>query len=66
MLISAGGHSQTTGEETLNAGYADLIAYGRLHISNPDLPQRFAQDLPLAPYDRLFAYTAPRSSPFDR
>ena len=56
ILISAGGHSQTTGEETLTAGHADLIAYGRLYISNPDLPQRFAQDLPLAPYDRSTFY----------
>ena len=56
ILISAGGHSQATGEETLNAGHADLIAYGRLYISNPDLPQRFAQDLPLNPYDRSTFY----------
>lgn len=55
-LISAGGHSQSTGEETLTAGYADLIAYGRWYISNPDLPQRFAQGKPLTPYDRSTFY----------
>lgn len=52
ILISAGGHDRETGEATLNAGDADLIAYGRLFISNPDLPRRFALNAPLTPYDR--------------
>jgi N-ethylmaleimide reductase len=56
QLISAGGHSCETGEATLRAGHADLIAYGRLYISNPDLPERFALKAPLTPYDRTTFY----------
>jgi N-ethylmaleimide reductase len=55
-IISAGGHDRDTGEATLQAGDADLIAYGRLFISNPDLPQRFALSVPLNPYDRSTFY----------
>jgi N-ethylmaleimide reductase len=35
---------------------ADLIAYGRWFISNPDLPQRFALNAPLNEYDRSTFY----------
>lgn len=31
------------------AGHADLIAYGRPFIANPDLPLRFCLDAPLNP-----------------
>lgn len=51
-IISAGGYDRDRGNAVLAAGYADLIAYGRLFISNPDLPKRFAQNAPLNPYDR--------------
>jgi N-ethylmaleimide reductase len=54
--ISAGGHDLETGEQTLTDGDADLIAYGRLYISNPDLPQRFAVGAALNPYDRSTFY----------
>ncbi len=55
-IISAGGHTRETGEATLAAGYADLIAYGRLYIANPDLPNRFALNAPLNSYDRSTFY----------
>ncbi|WP_373540330.1 alkene reductase [Chamaesiphon sp.] len=55
-MISAGGHDLTTAEQTLADGDADLVAYGRLYISNPDLPQRFATGQPLTPYDRSTFY----------
>jgi N-ethylmaleimide reductase len=51
-IISAGAYTRETGEAVLTAGYADLVAYGRLFISNPDLPRRFALNAPLNPYDR--------------
>lgn len=34
-------------EKILAAGYADLIAFGRPFIANPDLPQRLAHHWPL-------------------
>ncbi|MBD2460365.1 alkene reductase [Oscillatoria sp. FACHB-1407] len=51
-LISAGGYDRDMGNEAIANGDADLIAYGRWFISNPDLPQRFAVNAPLNPYDR--------------
>lgn len=36
------------GQAVLDAGLADAISFGRHFIANPDLPQRFAQDLALA------------------
>lgn len=55
-LISAGGYDRDTGNAVLEAGDADLIAYGRWFISNPDLPRRFALNAPLNPYDRSSFY----------
>ena len=40
-LITAGGYTRESGEEVLARGDADLVAYGRLFIANPDLPKRF-------------------------
>lgn len=51
-LITAGGYTCETGESILADGDADLVAYGRLFIANPDLPHRFACNAPLNPYDR--------------
>ncbi|WP_406279054.1 hypothetical protein [Embleya sp. NBC_00896] len=38
-----------TAERLVAAGLADAVAFGRLFISNPDLPERIAAGLPLAP-----------------
>lgn len=55
-LLSAGGHDRESGEAMLAAGDADLIVYGRLFISNPDLPQRFAANAELNSWDRSTFY----------
>lgn len=55
-IISAGGYDREMGNQAIANGEADLIAYGRWFISNPDLPQRFAADAPLNPYDRSTFY----------
>lgn len=36
-------------EGMIRSGAADLAAFGRLYISNPDLPERVANNYPLAP-----------------
>lgn len=36
------GYDQRAAEEAIQAGHADLIAFGRPYISNPDLVERFA------------------------
>lgn len=56
-LILAGGYDRTRAEAVLRAGGADLIAFGRPFIANPDLVARMQADLPLAPADRATFYT---------
>lgn len=51
-IIAAGGFDKTGAEDIVESGDADLVAFGRLFASNPDLPRRLKDDLPLAPYDR--------------
>jgi N-ethylmaleimide reductase len=55
-LILAGGFDHHTAEEWLEAGRADLIAFGRRFLANPDLPERFRRRAPLNPDDRSTYY----------
>ena len=48
MIICSSGLTKELGEGMLRSGAADLASFGRLYISNPDLPMRFEKDLPLA------------------
>lgn len=51
-IIAAGGFKPADAESMLQSGDADLIAFGRLFTSNPDLPERVRKGLPFASYDR--------------
>lgn len=51
-LVSAGGHTFETATNAVASGEADAVAFGRLFISNPDLPRRLALGAPLNPYHR--------------
>lgn len=42
--------TRRAGEQVVAVGLADLFSFGRLFISNPDLPARFAADAPLTPH----------------
>ncbi|AOB30364.1 NADH:flavin oxidoreductase [Bordetella sp. H567] len=55
-IVAAGGFSRESAEQILAAGDADLVAFGRFFISNPDLPERFRLGLPLTTYDRNTFY----------
>jgi N-ethylmaleimide reductase len=46
-LIVAGGFDHASAERWLREGRADLIAFGRKFIANPDLPERLRTDAPL-------------------
>jgi len=46
-LIVAGGFDRDTAEACLEQGNADLIAFGRKFLANPDLPDRFRAHKPL-------------------
>lgn len=48
-LMGNCGYDQKGAEEDILAGNADLIAFGRPFISNPDLVERFRDDLPVSP-----------------
>jgi 12-oxophytodienoic acid reductase len=39
-FIAAGGFTRDTGMEAIEKGEADMVAYGRLFLSTPDLPRR--------------------------
>jgi 2,4-dienoyl-CoA reductase-like NADH-dependent reductase (Old Yellow Enzyme family) len=51
-IIVAGGFTGETAEDILQSGDADLVAFGRDFIANPDLPERLRHKLPLNVYDR--------------
>lgn len=41
VIITNGGYTKETGEEIIQKGLADMVSYGNLFISNPDLVKRF-------------------------
>jgi N-ethylmaleimide reductase len=45
--ITNSGYTKTSANAAIAAGTADLVAFGKLFIANPDLPERFAQDAAL-------------------
>jgi 2,4-dienoyl-CoA reductase-like NADH-dependent reductase (Old Yellow Enzyme family) len=47
VFIANEGFTQATAEETIRKGEADAVAFGKLFIANPDLPERFAINAPL-------------------
>ena len=57
-LMGNCGYTQKSAEQALVAGLADLVAFGRPYISNPDLVERFRNGWPLAaPADMAAWYT---------
>jgi len=48
--IANEGFDQASAEALLAAGDADAVGFGKLFISNPDLPQRFRTQAPLTPW----------------
>jgi N-ethylmaleimide reductase len=43
LYMANNGYTQASAEQALQLGDADMVAFGRLFIANPDLPERFAQ-----------------------
>jgi 2,4-dienoyl-CoA reductase-like NADH-dependent reductase (Old Yellow Enzyme family) len=55
------GFSFETANQTIAAGEADAVAFGKLFIANPDLPKRFALGVPLnTPDASTFYGSGPR------
>ncbi|OMP09455.1 hypothetical protein COLO4_05458 [Corchorus olitorius] len=51
-FIVAGGYDRDDGNKAVAENRADLVAFGRLFLANPDLPRRFELDAPLNRYNR--------------
>jgi N-ethylmaleimide reductase len=47
-LILSGGYDKERAEADIQSGLADLVAFGRPFINNPDLVERFKNDWPLS------------------
>jgi N-ethylmaleimide reductase len=56
--IVAEGFDRDSGTDALARGEADLVAYGKPFISNPDLPERYRNDKPLAEWNAATFYAA--------
>jgi N-ethylmaleimide reductase len=56
-IVAAGGFESDTAGAIVEAGNAEAVAFGRHFISNPDLPLRIKEKVPLTPYDRNTFYT---------
>ncbi|WP_390821833.1 alkene reductase [[Muricauda] lutisoli] len=56
-LMINGGFDQDSGNEVIASGNADLVAFGKPYISNPDLVERFEKGLELADWDKDTFYT---------
>ena len=56
-LIINNNFDQEKGNKVIEEGLADLVAFGKLFISNPDLPKRFELNAKLAGWDEQTFYT---------
>jgi N-ethylmaleimide reductase len=56
ILISAGGYVRDEALKAVESGSVDAVAFGRLFISNPDLPKRLELGSELNSYDRQSFY----------
>ena len=56
VIIAAGGFTGETAARAIEAGNVDAVAFGRLFIANPDLPERLRSGSALNRYDRSTFY----------
>lgn len=57
LIILAGNYTADLAEAALKANLADMIAFGRPFIANPDLVERFRKNIPLAEPREEFFYS---------
>jgi N-ethylmaleimide reductase len=58
-IIGNCGYTRDAAEERITQGHADLIAFGRPFITNPDLPERYRNDWPLNPAEDMSLWYTP-------
>jgi N-ethylmaleimide reductase len=59
MIIGNCGYTRKAAEARIAEGNADMIAFGRPYITNPDLPERFRNDWPLNPAEDMSLWYTP-------
>ncbi len=59
VIIGNCGYTKESAQERIQNGDADLAAFGRPYITNPDLPERFKNDWPLNPSDDMSLWYTP-------
>ncbi len=57
VLMLAGDFNRERAEVVLNSGLADVVAFGRPFIGNPDLPERLLKNIELNAFDPDALYT---------
>ena len=55
-FISAGGYTPESAKDAVASGTVDAVAFGRIYIANPDLPERIKAGAALNPYNRASFY----------
>ncbi|MCW7480000.1 alkene reductase [Leptospira kanakyensis] len=56
-LILSGGYDAERAEKDLTSGNADLVAFGKPFLANPDLVTRFQKNVALAAFDQTTLYS---------
>lgn len=56
VFISSGGYTPESGKKIIESGLVDAVAFGRLFLANPDLPERIKIGAELNRYDRATFY----------
>jgi N-ethylmaleimide reductase len=56
VLIANEGFDSNTAGQVIESGEADAVSFGKLFISNPDLPHRLQINAPLNPFDQETFY----------
>jgi N-ethylmaleimide reductase len=59
MIIGNCGYDKKTAQQRISEGKADMIAFGRPFITNPDLPLRFKNNWPIDPADDMSLWYTP-------
>ncbi|MDI1231694.1 MAG: alkene reductase [Methylobacter sp.] len=56
FYMANNGYDLESGNSAIEQNHADMVAFGKLFIANPDLPVRFAKNLPLNTPDQATFY----------
>lgn len=59
VIVGNCGYTKESAQERVASGDADLVAFGRPYITNPDLPERLKNDWPLNPSEDMSLWYTP-------